>query len=107
MKSGCALRMPRARAKIGPAASANAMKERSFFMLRLLSVCGHLSAHVLGNGNRAEAVERNHCHLVARAEFFLAAHRSAHQELDRRAAELRNGELEVQRVAQARRLEEL
>src|SRR5882762_1050936 len=67
----------------------------------------HLSAHVRGNRQRAPGVERNKRDLVPRAKFFLAADRAAHHELDRRAPELGNRELEPQRVAEVRRAEKL
>src|SRR5581483_1900812 len=63
--------------------------------------------HVGGNRQRAPAIERNERDLVARAKLFLAGDRAADHELDGRAAELGDGELEAQRVAEMRRAEEL
>src|SRR3954463_12175172 len=102
MKSGCAVRMPSAMPNTAPAAMARAR------VLRTVDDIGlHLSPHVVGNRQRAPAVERKQRNLVARAEFFLAADASVHHELDRRAPEARDGELEHQRVAEPRRAREL
>src|SRR6185369_4428335 len=108
MNSGCAVRIPRAMPKTAPAAMASARVLRVVDDPDGFNDIGlHLSPHVIRNRQRPPAVERNQGYFVARAEFVLATHAAVDDELDRRASEARDGELEHQRVAEARRAREL
>src|SRR3954470_3502450 len=110
MKSGCAVRRPSAMPKQAPAEMARARKLRVVDADPgggLVDIRPHLSPHVIGNRQRAPAIKRNERHLVARAEFVLAADTAVHDEFDGRASEASDRELEAQRVAQARGAREL
>src|SRR3954453_18908063 len=110
MKSGCAVRKPSAMPNIAPADRASAKKLRAGDVNPeggFVDIRPHLSPHVIGNRQRAPAIERNERHLVARAEFVLAADTAVHDEFDGRASEASDRELEAQRVAQARGAREL
>src|SRR5262249_21572601 len=67
----------------------------------------HALAHFPGNRNRAPRLERDDRELVTQPQAVLAPHAPADREDSRAAAERLDGQLQVERFAQAARLEEV